>query len=95
MPRTAGRPGERAASEVPQDVVLHIHECDRMFYELYGVSAKGADCNMCKSLLTLGFNLSYMSLPKLCIEHCERWRLPEEARVEECQAMAVRPLQVP
>jgi hypothetical protein len=59
-------------------IVRHIRECDRMYREVYGRCSDKPECNACKKLLKMGFELTDTTLPELCIRHCERWNLPDK-----------------
>ena len=74
----------RGGGEVSEDVLRHIRECDRMYREVYGDSNTASDCSACKKLM-MGFHLTPINLPELCIIHCERWKLP----VDESQPIVV------
>ncbi|MFH1056060.1 MAG: hypothetical protein V1744_08215 [Candidatus Altiarchaeota archaeon] len=62
-------------SKVTESILRHISECDLMYREVYGECAPGPECNVCKKLITMGFELNQENLPEVCIVHCERWRL--------------------
>jgi Fe2+ transport system protein FeoA len=58
-------------------VLSQIRECDRMYSVVQGRRDGGE--NVCKKLLSMGFDLNTSNLPELCIIHCGRWNL-EQAR---------------
>lgn len=61
-----------------EEIMYHIRECDRMYREVYGENNSTPECNPCKKLIKMGFNLTSTNLPELCIIHCERWRIQSE-----------------
>jgi len=63
-----------------RNICQHILECDRMYHELYGVFDDRPRYNACRKLLKMGYELNDNNMPKICIEFCERWRLPSEER---------------
>jgi hypothetical protein len=72
-----------SASGVAEEILCHIRECDRMYREVYGESNHEPQCNPCKKLMKMGFNLNSTNLPELCIIHCERWRIDGMAREQQ------------
>jgi hypothetical protein len=75
-----GERNKAGGSAVADEVYLHIRECDRMYRSIRGECDSRPECNVCKKLLKLGVELDFEILPELCIQHCERWKLPDSIR---------------
>jgi len=67
---------ESESSDAPDIVVKHMAECDRMFCKVYGSCPHTDDFYACRKLLKMGLHLDSASLPKVCINQCDRWSLP-------------------
>ncbi|MBD3387778.1 MAG: hypothetical protein GF416_01905 [Candidatus Altiarchaeales archaeon] len=65
-------------ADVADEIMRHIQECDRMYTEIHGCANETPECNVCKKLLSMGFQLTSNNLPEICIIHCDRWRIADE-----------------
>jgi hypothetical protein len=78
-----------ASAEGSDEILRHIQECDRMYSSIYGNSQERP--SPCKKLMKMGFPLTYDTLPDLCIQHCERWRLREDEKMPHGRPPVVLP----